>query len=78
MSRRPTTATLLGVSLVIHLALIVYADRIDSHPEKYGGLRYTDVDWRVVSDGAKLIFNPTETNQAAGWLSKRLHLPIGE
>jgi phosphatidylinositol glycan class M len=78
MSRRPRTATLLGVSLAIHLALIVYADRIDSHPEKYGGLRYTDVDWRVVSDGAKLILNPTENNFAAGWLSRHLHLPIGE
>jgi hypothetical protein len=72
---------LLLLSLVAHLALLLYADHVDSHPERYGGLKYTDVDWRVVSDGAKLIFGETSVppiSQAQGWLIQKLGLPIGE
>lgn len=51
-----TTPNLLGLSFVVQLVLVLYANHVDNHPEKYGGLKYTDVDWRVVTDGAKLIF----------------------
>lgn len=72
------TPQIILLSLSIHLALILYADHVDSHPERYGGLRYTDVDWRVVTDGARLIFNPSEEEQAKGWLAKKTGFPIGE
>lgn len=75
---RAKTSQIILVSLALHLALILYADHVDSHPERYGGLRYTDVDWRVVTDGARLIFNPSEEEQAKGWLVKKTGFPIGE
>lgn len=52
-----TSTHLVALSFVVQVGLLVYANHVDSNPEKYGGLRYTDVDWRVVSDGAKLIFS---------------------
>lgn len=75
---RAKNSQIILLSLALHLALILYADHVDSHPERYGGLRYTDVDWRVVTDGARLIFIPTEKDQAKGWLVKKIGLPIGE
>lgn len=75
---RAKTFQIILVSLSLHLALILYADHVDSHPERYGGLRYTDVDWRVVTDGARLIFNPSDEEQAKGWFVKKTGSPIGE
>lgn len=75
---RAKNSQIILLSLALHLALILYADHVDSHPERYGGLRYTDVDWRVVTDGARLIFIPTEKDQAKGWLVKKIGLSIGE
>ncbi|ORY24975.1 PIG-M-domain-containing protein [Naematelia encephala] len=68
----------LSFSLIIQLGLIFYADHVDSHPERYGGLKYTDVDWRVVTDGTWLIFHPSDKNRAAGWLTRVFDLPIGD
>ncbi|WVQ98817.1 hypothetical protein IAU59_005948 [Kwoniella sp. CBS 9459] len=75
-----TTPTLLALSFVVQLGLLLYANHIDSHPERFGGLKYTDVDWRVVSDGARLIFRPDEDdgNIARGWLVRYLGLSIGD
>ncbi|AAW41613.1 conserved hypothetical protein [Cryptococcus deneoformans JEC21] len=75
---RTKNSQIILLSLALHLALILYADHVDSHPERYGGLRYTDVDWRVVTDGARLIFIPTEKEQAKGWLVKKIGLSIGD
>ncbi|OXC69286.1 hypothetical protein AYX13_02231 [Cryptococcus neoformans] len=75
---RAKTSQIILLSLALHLALILYADHVDSHPERYGGLRYTDIDWRVVTDAARLIFAPTENEQAKGWLVKKVGLPIGD
>lgn len=75
---RAKTSQIILLSLALHLALILYADHVDSHPERYGGLRYTDIDWRGVTDAARLIFTPTENEQAKGWLVKKVGLPIGE
>lgn len=62
---------LILLSFGIHLGLLFYADHVDSHPERYGGLKYTDVDWRVVMDGARLIFSPASKDQLAqGWLAR--------
>lgn len=71
-----TTPNLIAISFIVQLALLIYADHIDSNPEKYGGLKYTDVDWRVVSDGAKLIFGGSK--RAEGWLVEDTGLPVGE
>lgn len=76
-----TTPNLIGLSFVIQLGLILYGNHVDSHPERYGGLKYTDVDWRVVSDGAKLIFGALgneKVKRAEGWLIDDTGLPVGE
>lgn len=75
-----TTPNLLAISFVIQLGLVLYANHVDSHPERYGGLKYTDVDWRVVTDGAKLIFGTSEIEgkRAEGWLIHDTGLPVGE
>ena len=71
----------LTLSGAVHLGLLFYADHVDSHPERYAGLKYTDVDWRVVMDGARLMFRPTEGEGAQGrvgrWLWDR-GVRIGE
>lgn len=64
--RRVKSWHLILLSSVIHLGLLFYADHVDSHPERYGGLKYTDVDWRVVMDGARLIFAPHAGEVAEG------------
>ena len=71
-----TTPNLIVLSFIVQLALLIYADHIDSNPEKYGGLKYTDVDWRVVSDGAKLIFGGSK--RAEGRLVEDTGIPVGE
>lgn len=70
--------TPLLVSLVIHVGLIGYAHHVDTHPYRFGGLKYTDVDWRVVTDGAGYIFGTIPGRTASGWLTRLLRLPIGE
>ncbi|WRT67260.1 uncharacterized protein IL334_004227 [Kwoniella shivajii] len=74
------TSHILALSATIQLGLLVYAQHVDNHPEQYGGLKYTDVDWRVISDGAKLIFNPDEPqgNIARGWLIDLSGFKIGD
>ena len=74
------TKHLLLTSLVIHVALVLYAHHVDTHPEQFGGLKYTDVDWRVVMDGAKLILEGgrDQRTRAQGWLVKALDLGVGE
>jgi len=72
------TSYILFLSFTIQLFLILYAEHVDTHPERYGGLRYTDIDWRVITDGAKHIFHPLPGEQAQGWLVQTLHLNIGE
>lgn len=75
---RIKTPHLLLLSAALHLVLLLYADHIDSHPERYGGLKYTDVDWRVISDGVRLMFRPRAGKLAQGWLVQTLGLRIGE
>jgi uncharacterized membrane protein YgcG len=57
---------LVVLSFAVQVGLLIYANHVDSNPEKYGGLRYTDVDWRVVSDGAKLIFGGGGNSSGGG------------
>lgn len=65
------TPHILAFSSVIHLGLLIYAQHVDTHPEAYGGLKYTDVDWRVVVDGARHIWRPTGKGDVADGLVGR-------
>ncbi|WVN86765.1 uncharacterized protein L203_101937 [Cryptococcus depauperatus CBS 7841] len=73
-----STFHILVLSLILHIALILYAEHVDAHPDHYGGLRYTDVDWRVVTDGARLIFSPKAGQRAEGWLLKKMGWNLGD
>jgi phosphatidylinositol glycan class M len=75
---RSSTLSLLGLSFFIQLILLLYAEHVDSHPEAYGGLKYTDVDWRVISDGARHIFSAAPGERASGWLVQATGWNIGE
>ncbi|ORX39963.1 PIG-M-domain-containing protein [Kockovaella imperatae] len=86
--RFSSNLSILTLSLFIHLVLILYAHHVDSHPEQFGGLKYTDVDWRVVIDGARLIVNggrrrgrsvdDGDPARAQGWIVDALNLKIGD
>ena len=79
MPHFPTTTFVLTLSFALHLALLLYANHVDSYPERFGGLKYTDVDWRVVSDGAKLICQGGHgVRTAQGWLARLMDWHIGE
>lgn len=67
-----------AVSAVLHLVLLSYANYVDTHPHKFGGLKYTDVDWRVVIDGAAYIFGVRDGSKAQGWLSRLLGWTVSE
>jgi len=66
------------ISLAAHIGLILYAHHVDTHAYKFGGLRYTDVDWRVVIDGAAYIFGRKPGSSAQGWLPRLLGWKVGE
>ena len=61
---------ILGLSVAVRLVLIVYGEWQDAHSL----LKYTDVDYRVFSDAARFILNPTAMTMAQG----PLHLHVGE
>lgn len=48
---RRNTILVLALSGAVQLALLAWSQYVDAHPASFGGLRYTDVDWRVVYDG---------------------------
>lgn len=73
--RRPSTAALLLLSGVLQVALLGYAAHVDANP--VGGLKYTDVDWRVVADGLTHTAHPEIAGPAQGWLTAALSLPLG-
>ena len=56
--------------LVFRLILVVYGEYHDRHSP----LKYTDIDYRVFSDSASFILNPTIKNHAQGPLGKKLDL----
>lgn len=59
------------LSAAAHLLLIIYGEWHDRHVVP----KYTDVDYRVFSDGVKALW---EGPKAQGWLAEALKLPIGE
>jgi len=60
------------LSLLIRFALIVYAEYHDAHSV----LKYTDLDYRVFSDAARFVLNPTGENFARGPLGR--YTSLGE
>jgi phosphatidylinositol glycan class M len=60
------------LSLLLRLVLVIYAEYHDAHSV----LKYTDVDYRVFSDAARFMLNPTEENLARGALGRGI--PLGE
>ncbi|KIM21618.1 glycosyltransferase family 50 protein [Serendipita vermifera MAFF 305830] len=63
---------IVALSLVVRLALIVYAEYHDAHSV----LKYTDVDYRVFSDAARFTLNPSDGNYARGSLGR--DIPLGD
>lgn len=54
----------LAISAVLRVALILYSEWHDAHST----VKYTDVDYRVFSDAAHFVLNPTSANRAQGYL----------
>lgn len=76
---RRNTALVLAASGAVQLALLAWSQYVDAHPARFGGLRYTDVDWRVVYDGLLATARPA-SSPAAGPLAPALAewgMPLG-
>ena len=74
---RVKSAHILALSGAVHLGLVLYAQQVDTHPERYGGLKYTDVDWRVVVDGARHMWRPTGEAEGAAGVASGLLSSVG-
>ncbi|BEI82571.1 hypothetical protein CcaverHIS002_0304390 [Cutaneotrichosporon cavernicola] len=68
------TAPIIALSAAIQVALVAYAAYVDAHPDRFGGLKYTDVDWRVVLDGLHATFSPKPYQIAEGPLGPSLSI----
>lgn len=60
----------LATAFVMRVALILYGEYQDAHSV----LKYTDVDYRVFSDAARFIVNPSADNRARGPLGGNIGL----
>ena len=61
----PSFTKILVVSSLLRVALIAYSEWHDAHSI----VKYTDVDYRVFSDAARFVLNPSENNRAEGPLA---------
>ena len=68
----PSFNQLLAISIALRVALILYSEWHDAHAV----VKYTDVDYRVFSDAARFLLEPSEENRAQGPLGRVLG--IGE
>ncbi|KAI0636726.1 glycosyltransferase family 50 protein [Trametes polyzona] len=66
----PSFARVLLLSSIVRLALIAYSEWHDAHSV----VKYTDVDYRVFSDAARFVLNPTPDNRAEGPLAQYLNI----
>ncbi len=71
---RISSTTYIFISLLLHLALIAYGEYHDRHFIP----RYTDVDYRVLSDAVQVLWDGERGGKAEGWLTKEMHWEIGE
>lgn len=72
----PSFKTVLFASIGLRIALILYSEWHDARSL----VKYTDVDYRVFTDAARFVLQPTMNNKAQGPLSQwsRYNIPIGE
>lgn len=70
LQRVPSFSRIVLLSSLLRLALIVYSEWHDAHSV----VKYTDVDYRVFSDAARFILNPTPDNRAEGPLASFLNV----
>ena len=66
----PSFSSILLISSLLRVALIIYSEWHDAHSV----VKYTDVDYRVFSDAARFVLNPTSENRAEGPLAQFLHI----
>ncbi|TFY57989.1 hypothetical protein EVJ58_g6696 [Rhodofomes roseus] len=66
----PSFKQLLVISTALRVVLILYSEWHDAHSV----VKYTDVDYRVFSDAARFLLNPSEDNYARGPLGKSVRL----
>jgi phosphatidylinositol glycan class M len=66
----PSFKNVLYASIALRVALILYSEWHDARSV----VKYTDVDYRVFTDAARFILQPSATNRARGPLSNRLAL----
>ena len=65
---------LLIASASLRIGLILYSDWHDARSV----VKYTDIDYRVFSDAARFLFNPTMDNVARGPLTRKFNLNVGK
>ena len=68
----PSFSSILLISSLLRVALIIYSEWHDAHTV----VKYTDVDYRVFSDAARFLLEPSEDNHAQGPLGRLMS--IGE
>ncbi|KAI0748592.1 glycosyltransferase family 50 protein [Daedaleopsis nitida] len=66
----PSFASILLISSLLRVALIIYSEWHDAHSI----VKYTDVDYRVFSDAARFVLNPSDGNRAEGTLASLLEI----
>ena len=60
-----TFRNVLALSVAIRVGLITYSEWHDAHSV----VKYTDIDYRVFSDAARFVLNPSDGNRAEGPLA---------
>ncbi|KAJ7172302.1 glycosyltransferase family 50 protein, partial [Mycena filopes] len=72
MPALPSFRDVLLLSIAVRVVLILYSEWHDAHSV----VKYTDIDYRVFSDAARFLLNPTSDNLAQGPL--KVGLSIGD
>lgn len=63
-----------ALAIVMRGVLIIYGAYQDTHST----LKYTDIDYKVFSDAARIMSRPTPEQHAKGWLVEWLGWDMGE
>jgi phosphatidylinositol glycan class M len=63
-----------ALAIVLRGVLIIYG----AYQDARSILKYTDIDYRVFSDAARIMLHPTRGQHAKGWLVEWLDWDIGE